>query len=194
MRDLDGGPGRPPGSALAESVRSALAGYAPGSADQRRLRAQYLAHVEAFPAAVFKQGPPRHLTASTLVVNTSRDRVLLCLHAKARQWFQFGGHLEPGDMSLLGAATREAREESGLRDVTAAPGIVQLDRHNLGDGFGRCVEHLDVRFLAVVPDDAVPTASSESLAVQWWPVGELPPNSGGVLALVRAALEVLGDA
>ena len=39
--------------------------------------------------------------------------MLLTLHAKAGQWFQLGGHCEPGDATLAGAATREAAEESG---------------------------------------------------------------------------------
>ncbi len=45
---------------------------------------------------------PDHLTASTLVLSADLDRVLLTLHAKAGQWFQFGGHCEPDDQTLVG--------------------------------------------------------------------------------------------
>ncbi len=44
----------------------------------------------------------------------SGDRVLLTLHKTVDRWLQLGGHCEPGDTTLAGAALREAAEESGL--------------------------------------------------------------------------------
>ena len=65
-------------------------------------------------------------------------------------WLQFGGHFEPGDESVLAAATREAREESGIADLVLHPQLVHLDRHALlASGFGRCSEHLDLRYVGV---------------------------------------------
>ena len=40
---------------------------------------------------------PDHLTAGTVVLSADGDEVLLNLHRKARRWFAFGGHCEPGD-------------------------------------------------------------------------------------------------
>ena len=119
---------------------------------RRRLRRAYLDHLAAHPDGVAKVGPPVHLTASCLVVDAARERVLLTLHRRAREWFQFGGHLESDDASLWAAARREAREESGLVSLEPLPHPIQLDRHVLVGGFGRCHEHLDVRYVAVAPD------------------------------------------
>ena len=58
-----------------------------------------------------------------------RRRVLLTLHAKARRWFQFGGHCEPGDATLAGG--RAARGHRGVRASTGLgldPVPVQLER------------------------------------------------------------------
>jgi 8-oxo-dGTP pyrophosphatase MutT (NUDIX family) len=118
---------------------------------QERLRTELLAHCAAHPDARWKQGPPAHLTASALVLNASLDKVLLTLHAKAGTWFQFGGHFEPGDAGVHAAATREAREESGIAGLELHPQLVHLDRHRLlAAGFGRCREHLDLLFEVVV--------------------------------------------
>ena len=94
--------------------------------------------------------------------------------------------------SPLEAAVREAREELGVPDLEVHPVPVQLDRHELSSAFGRCRAHLDVRFLAVAPADAVPVRSAESRAVGWAEVDHLPPTAVpdlvGALGYARAAL------
>ncbi|PRY62968.1 8-oxo-dGTP pyrophosphatase MutT (NUDIX family) [Knoellia remsis] len=168
-------------------------------ASQERLRTAYLDHLERHPAGVAKGGPevggvPAHLTASCLVISPDGGHVLLTHHKRARQWFQFGGHLEPTDSTLLAAATREGREESGIPTVAPAPYIVQLDRHELHGDFPWCREHLDVRFAAVIERNAVPETSAESLDVAWWPVDALPEGTrdelSRLVAAARAALSL----
>jgi 8-oxo-dGTP pyrophosphatase MutT (NUDIX family) len=171
---------------------SVLSRWRAPDAVQERLRLDYLDHLAAHPDGVAKAGPPAHLTASCIVVDAARERVLLTLHRRAREWFQFGGHLEPGDSSLWAAAAREAREESGLDVLEPLPEPVQLDRHVLAGGFGRCREHLDVRYVAVAVDGARGLVSDESLDVRWWPIHDLPPGTRDELApLVSLALGAL---
>jgi 8-oxo-dGTP pyrophosphatase MutT (NUDIX family) len=70
-----------------------------------------------------------HLTASALIVHPDLNRVLLCLHGRINRWVQVGGHCEPQDKTLLEAALREAREESGIDDLLAHPTPIDLDIH-----------------------------------------------------------------
>lgn len=171
---------------------AALTAYRPSDGSQQRLRDDYLAHLAIHPDGVAKAGPPSHLTASCLVVEQSARHVLLTLHRRAGRWFQFGGHLEASDASLWAAAAREGREESGITALTPARTIVELNRHTLEGNFGRCREHLDVRYLAVVPDGTPPVCSEESEQVAWWPVDALPEGPHGDVAdLVRVALRTL---
>ncbi|KGN34950.1 NUDIX hydrolase [Knoellia sinensis KCTC 19936] len=161
--------------------------------EQDRLRTAYLAHLERHADGVAKAGPPEHLTASCLVLSSDHRHVLLTHHRRAQEWFQFGGHLEQEDESLHGAATREAREESGIPSITPEPVIVQLHQHELGHGFGRCRAHLDVRFAALVDRTVAPSVSAESLDVAWWPVDDLPAGTRDELTeLVRATRIALG--
>jgi 8-oxo-dGTP pyrophosphatase MutT (NUDIX family) len=155
-----------------DAVRT-LSRYAPEDPEQRELRAAYLRALED-DTAVFKAGPPVHLTTSCVVFDHTGERVLLTLHAKAQAWLQLGGHVEPGDDTLLAAAHREVREESGIADVRIEPQPAELHRHRLGARFGRCAEHLDVRFVGWAPAGAEAICSAESLDVQWWPVDRLP--------------------
>jgi 8-oxo-dGTP pyrophosphatase MutT (NUDIX family) len=159
---------------------------------QEALRDRYVAHLSAHADGVFRSCAPDHLTASTLVISADGASVLLTLHAKAGRWFQFGGHLEDGDASLRAAAGREAAEESGLAGLVLDPAPVQLSEHAVpfcGDRGD--VHHLDVRFLAVAPPDAVHAVSEESLDVRWWPADALPdpdPDLVELVALARARL------
>lgn len=175
-----------------DATRQLRAWRAPGSA-QERLRASYLAHLAAYPDAMWKQGPPAHFTASCLVLDHAGTRALLTLHRKAGVWFQLGGHFEVCDTDARAAAEREGREESGILTLVARPELVQLDRHHLAESFGRCTEHLDLRFVAVADEGAMPVVSHESLDVRWWPVDALPQQTRLALEpLVRAARSVLG--
>lgn len=155
---------------------------------QEKERRRYVAHLERQPDGLARSCVPAHVTASALVLSADGERVLLTLHAKARAWFQTGGHCEVGDRSLAGAALREAVEESGLADLVLDPCPVQLDAHPVAFCHpGRTVEHLDVRFLALAPDGADHRVSAESLDVRWWPHADLPTDDPDMVELVRLA-------
>ncbi|TQM62287.1 NUDIX hydrolase [Humibacillus xanthopallidus] len=162
---------------LREDAVARLTEWPAPNEDQERLRREYLHHLEQHPDAMARSGPPAHLTGSVIVLDESGEHVLLTHHPKARLWLQFGGHFEEGDTSMLAGAAREALEESGIASLVVLPDIVDLSRHALAASFGRCREHLDVRYAAIAPADAGHTVSEESLDVRWWPVGGLPDGA-----------------
>ncbi|CAM3689900.1 NUDIX hydrolase [Isoptericola cucumis] len=172
---------------LRADARSVLRRAAPATEHQRALRDRFVTHLDDHPDGAWRTCRPDHLTASTVVLSADGAHVLLTLHAKARRWFQLGGHLEPGDRTLAGAARREAVEESGI-DVELDPVPVHLDEHAVPFcGPDAEAHHLDVRFVAVAADGARPAASDESLELRWWPVADLPnPDLAEPVALAVA--------
>ena len=116
---------------------------------RRPLRDRYVAHLARHADGMTRGCHPDHLTASTLVLSADLDRVLLTLHAKAGQWFQFGGHCEPGDRTLAGRRAREAAEESGHRRARRSTRCRSSSSEHavpFCDPRGG-VHHLDVRFV-----------------------------------------------
>ncbi|MFD7551221.1 NUDIX hydrolase [Streptomyces sp. NPDC059816] len=140
-----------------------------GYGDQDELRELYLAHLAAHPDGVWRSCGDGHVTASALVVDPERERVLLTLHGKIHKWLQMGGHCESGDRTLAGAALREATEESGIAALRLLRGgPVRLDRH-----LTPCAWHLDVQYAALAPAGAVETLSDESLDLRWFGYDEV---------------------
>ncbi|MFG3096597.1 NUDIX hydrolase [Streptomyces sp. NPDC048202] len=142
-----------------------------GYEDQPELRDAYLAHLAAQPDGMWKSCHAGHLTASALVIDPEHDRVLLTLHKKLRMWLQMGGHCEPGDISVAGAALREATEESGIAGLTLLPGgPVRLDRHPIP---APCHWHYDVQYAVLAPRGAEHAISDESLDLRWFGYDEV---------------------
>ncbi len=164
-----------PGASLHEDAVAVLTAWSAPDRTQSLLQERFLAHLAAQRGALSRECFPDHLTAGVLVVDEAGDQVLLNLHRKARRWFAFGGHCEPTDLTLAGAAQREGLEESGLATIEMDPIPVDLDLHAVEfcDPRG-LVHHLDVRFTARASRTAQHATSQESLAVRWWPVDALP--------------------
>nr|WP_203618245.1 NUDIX hydrolase [Streptomyces bauhiniae] len=142
-----------------------------GYEGQPELRDAYEAHLAAHPDGIWRSCDAGHLTASALVIDPGHGRVLLTLHKKLRMWLQMGGHCELGDISMAGAALREATEESGIAGLTLLPGgPVRLDRHPIP---APCHWHLDVQYAALAPPGAEQAISDESLDLRWFGYDEV---------------------
>ncbi|MDT4913961.1 MAG: coenzyme F420-0:L-glutamate ligase / coenzyme F420:gamma-L-glutamate ligase [Pseudonocardiales bacterium] len=169
----------------AVEVISALPVTDPQSA---AIRQAFLGFLAARPDAMWRSCAPGHLTASAVVLDPSREAVLLTLHPRVGKWLQVGGHCEPGDHTLLDAAAREAREESGIGSLSFDPSPLALDVHPITCSLGVPTRHFDVQFLAIAPAGAEPVRSSESMDLQWFGWDDLPSGISAELpALIAAA-------
>ena len=174
---------------LHQDALTVLSSWSAPSTTQADLQNRFLEHLRTHTDGLSRTCFPAHITASTILLSSDSAHVLLTLHAKAKLWFQFGGHCELFDRTLAGAAEREAREESRLPSFMLDPVPVQLSAHEVPfchpDGI---VDHLDVRFVAVAPY-VDPAVSDESIDVRWFPVGRLPTQERSMRELVDLARE-----
>ncbi|TDC75303.1 NUDIX hydrolase [Streptomyces hainanensis] len=153
---------------LHEDASRVLREWSAPDAAQDELRAAYGRHLGTHADGVWRGCAAGHITASALVIDPAGGRVLLTLHPKIGAWLQTGGHCEPTDTTLAGAALREATEESGIGGLRLLPAPAGLDRHRTP-----CAVHLDVQYAAVAPAGARAVISEESLDLRWFPYDEV---------------------
>ncbi len=157
---------------------------------QNAVRHTMLAYLAVRADACARACEAGHVTASALVLNHDSTQVLLTLHPRVGRWIQLGGHCEDGDGTLIDAALREAREESGVDRLHIDPEVLHLDTHPVTCSLGVPTRHLDVRFLVRTEPGAEIVCSSESVDLRWWPVNALPESAAQdtVGEMVRLAL------
>ncbi len=178
-----------------DQTREILTRWKPISPGQDDFRREYLAFVDELgPDAIDRYAGPEHLTASSFIFTADLSQVLLCFHRKGQFWVQLGGHIDPDDTSISGAAQREATEESGIVGLKLfSPIPVDMNRHPLPGAFGACRVHWDVGFGFIADRDAQIVVSAESEDVAWWPIDQLPKQTPGDfpdrLALALAELK-----
>jgi 8-oxo-dGTP pyrophosphatase MutT (NUDIX family) len=115
---------------------------------------------------------PLHVTGSAVVVHPASRRVLLRWHARQQAWLQVGGHADPGESDPFEVACREAREETGLVDLTpwpdaGKPRVIQVVVVRVPPGKGEPAhEHGDIRYALATerPEAAVPETTAAQLA------------------------------
>lgn len=149
--------------------------------------------LDARPDACMRTCGPGHITSSAMVVDGTGEHAMLTLHPRVGRWLQLGGHCEPGDSTLAGAALREASEESGIDGLTIDPEPLRLDVHPITCSLGVPTRHFDVQFLVRAPSGAQPIRSDESLDLRWWPLDGLPPDTDDLVSLVTEAQARLAD-
>ncbi len=121
---------------------------------------------------------PLHVTGSAIVVHADTSRILLRWHERMQSWLQVGGHADAGEIHPFDIALREAREETGLPDLTswpdpARPLIVHVAIVPVPAGRGEPEhEHGDIRYLLATthPDDVIP--ESGAAEVRWFTLNE----------------------
>lgn len=122
-----------------------------------------------------------HLTASALVINPQTKMILLHNHVKLNRWLQFGGHAD-GDIDMAFVALKEAREETGLRDLKfllpegeteILPIDIDLQTIFEADGVPEHY-HLDFRFIFLTNAAEIPKPEEgESQELKFFTFGEV---------------------
>ncbi|MBC7792579.1 MAG: NUDIX hydrolase, partial [Clostridia bacterium] len=130
---------------------------------------------------------PGHFTASAFVLSPEGDAILLVKHPKLGRWLQPGGHVEPEDRDLASAALREAREETGLTDLTfLSPDIFDVDVHVIPARKDEPEhKHFDVRFAFKSPTRAL-TLEEGITGARWVPLHAVTPENSDA-SVTRAA-------
>jgi 8-oxo-dGTP pyrophosphatase MutT (NUDIX family) len=122
---------------------------------------------------------PGHMTASAVVLDPA-GRMLHVRHNVFNRWLQPGGHLEPGDTTLLGAARREVEEETGIPAalLTLADEVpCDIGVHAIAANPARAEDahhHFDVRYrFTTVANPRTRARADEVHGIAWLPPADV---------------------
>jgi 8-oxo-dGTP pyrophosphatase MutT (NUDIX family) len=114
---------------------------------------------------------PLHLTCGVAVQNAETGRVLSIHHRVLDRWLLPGGHAEPEDATLEGAAVRELAEEASLFVQPHELELVDIDVHDIPASDAKDEPahlHVDFRFRATVRQaDPVTLQLEEVTGFEW---------------------------
>lgn len=132
-----------------------------------------------------------HLTGSAWITNKSNTKAVLLHHKKLNMWLQPGGHIDDGDRSLLHAALREAKEETGIHSFTiASQNVFDVDVHTIPARETELEhQHLDIRFWFVADNEEL-NISDESNHLRWMTRKEIEQatHDESLLRMVRKSM------
>lgn len=142
---------------------------------------------------------PGHITASSLLLNTDNNYILMNYHKSLNKWLNFGGHCD-GEEDAFSVGIRETMEESGLtafKPVTAS--IIDIDIHTIPANPVKAEpahEHFDIRYLMRMTAEQRPVISSESLDMQWMSFSDaldVASNNQSLTRLIKKAQSLVSS-
>ncbi len=156
-----------PSKTMQTQLIDLLRQYQPSDEDEKKHRDVALAFVESTERCCSRETLSGHVTASAWIVSPDSTSVLLTHHKKLGRWLQLGGHVEE-DASVQDAATREAKEESGIDQIfLLAKEIYDVDVHVIPERKGIPEHrHYDFRFAFRAMTTAF-CVSEESNSLAW---------------------------
>lgn len=192
-------------------IQTMLAAYTARYPDERAAMEPFVRYVASFdtPALYDRKNFVGHLTAGALIVSRQTGCVLLLKHKQLGKWLQPGGHVEASDASVLDAAFREVREETGIgRDrlelLVPSDSLLPVPADADGHYIPPCPSkgedehrHFDMRFVFLFDGDPrVVIDRAESDGFRWVTLDELAsmPDFRRIAPKIRAALSERGIA
>ena len=159
-------------------LRKQIEAYQPFNEQEERDKELILEYMAENPNIFLRESRLAHMTASAWIVNKERTKILMAYHNIYNSWSWLGGHAD-GETDLLKVALREAREESGLRNVRpVSEDIYSLESLTV-DGHikkGKYVSshlHLNVTFLLEADEeDSLSVKPDENSGVAWFGLEE----------------------
>lgn len=101
--------------------------YKPYNQQEAKDKEIILSCIGKFHDILTRDNQIAHITSSAFIVNKAKDKVLMVYHNIYDSWSWTGGHAD-GEEDLLAVAAREAKEETGIKDIKLlSSGIFSLD-------------------------------------------------------------------
>ncbi len=155
-------------------IEESIEQYIPCNAQEEADKQVILDFIRRTSDAFKRSNLMAHMTASSWIVNHSRDKVLMVYHKIYNSWSWTGGHAD-GERDLLAVALREAREETGVEHIHPISEqiysleVLNVEGHEKRGQYISSHLHMNVTYLLEADEtDALKVCEAENTAVRWF--------------------------
>ena len=138
-----------------------------------------LKYIDDFDDVLTRQNEYGHFTSSAFVLNKERTKMLMIYHNIYKSWAWVGGHSD-GDADLLHVAMKEAKEETGIKNVQPilddiySLEIITVNGHVKRGKYVGSHVHLNVTYLLEADEtEEIKIKEDENSGVKWIPIDEI---------------------
>ena len=155
-----------------------LRNYVPFNEQEEKDKEQMLEAFSLLGEAIFQRHPLAHFTASALVINKERTKVLLQYHKIYQAWVWSGGHND-GDRDFLKVAIQETLEECGVEVTPVSEYPLSLDTLWVGNHYknGEYISphlHFNLSYLLECDEAQVLRINEDEISgLKWIPISAI---------------------
>lgn len=159
-----------------DSLKENLEEFEPYNEQEEVDKKIILDYINNFDDTLTRQNKYGHFTSSAFVLNKERTKILMVYHKIYNSWAWPGGHSD-GDSNLLNVAMKEAKEETGIKNVIPifkniySIEIISVNGHEKSEKYISSHVHLNVTYLLEADEnEKIHIKEDESSGVKWVPI------------------------
>ena len=159
-----------------DSLKENLEEFEPYNEQEEVDKKIILDYINNFDDTLTRQNKYGHFTSSAFVLNKERTKILMVYHKIYNSWAWPGGHSD-GDSNLLNVAMKEAKEETGIKNVIPifkniySIEIISVNGHEKSEKYISSHVHLNVTYLLEADEnEKIHIKEDENSGVKWVPI------------------------
>ncbi len=138
-----------------------------------------LNYINDFNDVLTRKNEYGHFTSSSFILNKERTKMLMAYHKIYKSWAWTGGHSD-GDSDLLYVAMKEAKEETGIKNVKPISSdiysleLICVNGHEKRGKYVCSHVHLNVTYLLEADEkEEIHIKEDENSGVRWVPIDKI---------------------
>ena len=165
------------------NLKENIENYIPYNEQEEVDKKIILSYINDFDNILTRNNEYAHFTSSAFILNKERTKILMIYHKIYNSWAWTGGHAD-GDSDLLHVAIKEAKEETGIKNVTPISNniysleIMTVNGHEKRGKYVGSHTHLNVAYLLEADEhEIVHIKEDENSDVLWIPIDKVVSSS-----------------
>ena len=162
-----------------DNLKEDIEKFIPYNEQEEVEKRMMLNYINDFDDILTRQNEYGHFTSSAFVLNKERTKILMIYHKIYNSWAWTGGHSD-GDNDLLYVAMKEAKEETGIKNVTPISKniysieIINVNGHEKRGKYVGSHVHLNVTYLLEADEnEKIHMKEDENSGVKWIPINKV---------------------